>query len=1667
MAVGDLARVEVFHGTELAKLSPSLAAMDKLSDSHPVDGSQLPAVTAIGDRVGALLQRLVKPKDGSGKIHLVVLDNLMVNAAFIKLPSGNERVVFVNLGAIHHFSTDDEIAYVLAHELEHGTSEIQDYIDVEKKRNPSNPWWLQRAVENENDARAAIERVHEAGLNPYGSVHALESLREKFGDSPSGSHTTTSSRIHTTGLALTAARRHGGMAFKPDEAGAFSHELKQFSQETLFSRPEFIAHQKRRIEQYINSLNPGEIEVAYRSILQNELLSNSPSDSPKWSDNFHREQSDFAALRNSVQKGHTAILEILGKDILPDAELSAYAHAISVRLDNLFSESENRVLGPDYRAPTLGQLSALFHLDGDGANFHNAWYQHSSRPLRAIERLEKQVAVLTAPGYSTNQLIEVFGFYDYLRPEVQAKVAPILLKHLAEQSQTLAQRLGTTTDPAAKESIHKELTRLHGLFAGAVATPVERIMRKALDQNREEGLKEIRGHLAAQLHGSRGIQEFSAALHTTYYWMNGAKTHEESPLAVSLALGLTLRPDFATEVFNEAFQRDYLIELNAAMERTLKKGNWTGADAFAYEDQLAWFATRGYLQEPALRAAGVLSGIERNFLGISQKFKERFAKVPLETAERERLIRSLTAAHFPFLARTLGMDTPKGREQMRRDLMRARPWLKDGELNFARVRQMLFPEGMTEKAAGFFHELGPSVALNFQPGDHKPVHLSAEDYLRDALAYDDWLKVHHPDKFRDRLLVLWQGAQGELRDSQHASFQKGFDRNHISEAEKEYIERVKTFRDERFRHHLKIRESLPVQRRFGEALMAVQGEIDPIRDDDVLHKEVAEQTKDWLPLDLVSRIEAAMGFQDANRIRSAIHNKSVEARARAATDAYRRERILRTQKTAYLRSDYFIEELKNTDADRIPLETLTELFFRMTEQLGTPESDRFFHSIWKRSENRPEIRARFRPEAVVKRLHYDDAAKILATWQLDQRFGLDKTKKLTRREGFEFPRNGTLRNDLHRVRDSIEAMTTEGSQLRNDLLIKVEEAYITNEKETAFLDEKRSHVGNWQENARLAAVDLPSVLFRKAKSDEEKLGILKYLIGASDALPELSSIREENDKKAFRIGAPYARQHFRQAAPLVRAFVLQPILDEKTGISNKEEIRRLVLGDHGREPVLVALFDSYLESIAPSEQRALLGYVLGSYNADKRGTPPLKAILEAMGPFGIKTGQFLRTTGIVGPELRAELDDFFDRTNPPDRAEIFVRAKEILGSNYKHFKIRHLIGAASINWAVLADYRNPETGEVTPVILRSLRKAVEGQITNEDGVWQKSLLKLSTHPDLGVRRLARVLEEARGHTMVALSPGGSELDHRAEWAHYEKTKAAYQMPADAETGFRVDVLNPEHGLLGLIDPRFQYSSSILPFVDNIRLKDVADPKLRAALAGQIFRSELRALLDKGAFDPDGHPGNWLVDVKNRRLVRIDYAQFREYSGTDAARVKNLLRLLLLPRLGARESEELADLLPKVLTIEGYAPNLKVQVAKIVGASEFPAFHSPAERLYHLRERLEAQFHAEGQTDVHLGFSDVLRSQLGSLSRIAVYREMTEDADEVERFERSGPLEKFVSFNRFLNRQRYLKILSEAVGIPYGEMKVHIAVGEGTRRVTELCRRVFERIMRKEMRPVNR
>jgi hypothetical protein len=731
--------------------------------------------------------------------------------------------------------------------------------------------------------------------------------------------------------------------------------------------------------------------------------------------------------------------------------------------------------------------------------------------------------------------------------------------------------------------------------------------------------------------------------------------------------------------------------------------------------------------------------------------------------------------------------------------------------------------------------------------------------------------------------------------------------------------------------------------------------------------------------------ERLLGFMDAL---AEADKAGMAAGIRQSFRVYDREKELsgRVDLKALVQSISDLQESGNARP-----EELLELVQRYTDVAGPKsDADAVILGIIKTVPRHSELAKRLLDPSLVERCYFDATKIEVSKWQLEERFGIEGLHQQLKARTSPVEKVGR-REIVGSVRRYLDHQMENHSAAKNEVLNWAEERLLTNEEETAFLEERAMGKKNWYLSDRLILIDAPQLLNASLNNNVDRWELMRYLIGDTQDVPAFVSrgySQEENQQLLEE-----SRKHFQRAGPYERAYLLQPLLDTHNGMLSSPGTRELVisriLGPHAANNVARTVIESYIRHAPSSDGQYLLAYVLGGLTGKpKDAIPSLADVFQAAGPFGVKVAQALRASGALPPNQRQQLDKFFDSALPPTRPEIFEQLKEIFGDKLESIdSVRQVVGSGSVNYVVLVDIRHPQTGETVPVALRVGRATTEGQVFSENEIWEKVLKELSTSTNPQLRRFAIVGEEIRREVMQTLGPDGDELDQRVERASLKEAAKAYRYAIPGSNGWVVDTAEVDGRIQGIIPEHFQKRVSAFHFVDNVKIADIPDPALRDFVNHSMLTAELRAI-DGGVFDPEGHPGNWLVDLKNKRIVRIDLAKLVRFDKQEIADAKALLTKMLNPYFNKSEVSDLAKSLlgafdwspmkhgpPSVTDIEG-------ELRRLLKHRDLPAWEDPLERIFFIRQAMEDKY-GDGKI---LRLSRPLLATVASLARTRILSE---------------------------------------------------------------------------------
>lgn len=489
--------------------------------------------------------------------------------------------------------------------------------------------------------------------------------------------------------------------------------------------------------------------------------------------------------------------------------------------------------------------------------------------------------------------------------------------------------------------------------------------------------------------------------------------------------------------------------------------------------------------------------------------------------------------------------------------------------------------------------------------------------------------------------------------------------------------------------------------------------------------------------------------------------------------------------------------------------------------------------------------------------------------------------------------------DLFNMNDQVNKLIPTGSNPKDKFIESLAwQLNITSRELSAHVEDEK--MTNW---ARLnpSWINLSSTLTAAIAqmSTTERLQLVEYLIKAdqkAEAPPRLLEIVEKDLLSAINKvdrtkGALVAEKvhlklaQFKQdlesmtrdSNPLQRSPLIKIALASASVDLTRNSTVYAYLIQHYLEmetdSIESAAVNAYLDSVPEYSRAIILSYFLANAGQEGAKTGYLKAILEnSFGTIGIKFGQAAALFNIFDdPKYQEELEDLLDHSTPMSKAEIESVLKLHLSEvEQGQLELKEILGSASVKTVIFAKHAN---GEKLALMVK--RPKTENQIQWTLALAKRFLARLEYYSAANHHPLFHPLVNAIEDQIF------HEIDFRNEAENYEKVSAI------------IDDINGAHSIdmqgWTLSSPKVSKSipiSSDLYAVEAIEgsasarsfFKDAnVSAKDKETVGRIIAESSLQFLLRYGYFDPDRHGGNWLIDLKGKKVHFIDPGQLVHFS----------------------------------------------------------------------------------------------------------------------------------------------------------------------------------------------
>lgn len=1623
------------------------------ADSYP---PQLrTAIQGFMERAGALLSEMAVPEDAEGTIYFVLLEDVAPNAFVYKLANG-AKVIGITLGLIDTLESDDELAFILGHELEHAHSELQKKAD---RVRDGEAMFLNRSAESEVDIRS-VRRMMDRGRNPHAAVRWLRRMEEKYDDLPGLTHPMYRTRSNAIDAAIAAnVRLKGeGAEHRLDHAPS-THSVLGDAREVLFREGHLEKFLIGKVEALLET--HGIVNRWYKGVRDNYKI-DFPHEGAR-----RRHSGDRQTFFENVFLRRWSDILMLLPPSFDAARKVEWQLRLAANLHQEFERARKTFLGDEFLPADAEQFEAMVALE-------KRRYPINVPNLVSCLRMRESLAdeMTKNPGQDfTKDLRKV-------DEELRAAMA------LFEEGDALDRFVAAGYRDARREDVDiQSLTDHFNLdqfsATGLKIRGIHDLVFNAVD--REQRMRD-RGQLRALMLAST-LEGFHESIGKINLFALGADARRgilEKAGALLGAADVRSAPaiqvrDYIFSLLKDCFAKECPPEARVFAVRELRKviDAAYGAEVVPSAAKLLKFALPvvGEEGEELVRAfqskaiGAMLDSLsERDDLKSSliklEKCNEMFSLVdnseisfgsyrsPVSPVRQiaHKLTRAASAlglnarqldaliyVHIPSLMPdSMG---PVELDQIRAQLISivADERLKsffERQFEFYTVMQ-IFGEsrasrGSEERALrAEFNQLAERMRRfkDTQTGEaEEKGHIDSEirridariaeiDSEKRAKNYD--LLVAAPGVWRlkgEETNEIHLGGYYEEKDEladfllSKLSLERPWDMESASllirSATTNCRAAVGNFLSRCFEWHLAQTGSMEeAAYRFWRAaddariaprsynLFGIEGPF--ITSLYTVERDSPDGTRVVVDLDkFEAYLKGVVRF---------VHDFSSESRPRARYLREERGRLIPEHRAG--ESDFEIDLRVNWSAVVFPNlwsdpsnyrnlspETVANVFLAYVKGCGHFYADKSSNAVvnflWAKRDADPAVARVLKDPHMVRALRHQSGKVKLAKWQLEKISGFADFLVDYKAGRAALPGKTEIRDVVRVCHEYLRKQFPEPTPASHEILEYVEGQLLPSEAETGLLSELRLNENNWTESGALYGIDAPDYLAGGLDNAGERIEVIRYLTGISNTPPKLKRY-SSNDVE-------WVGKYFMANGELFRTVAMQAIIGEEAKKMHSSPVyaavRDLIMDGAANDEALVAVFDTYMEVLPHGERKLLMANALAVFDSSRKGRPSFRRLLEAAGPLGAKAAQGLVTSGVATGELRRDLMTSFDSVLPPTRARIYEQLAEVFGENYADISaVGRILGSGSLNYVVEV-WLKGENGPRRAAV-RIQKDHVQGMVQNEYVAWQHATQRLIRHENPHVRRYGRFIRGLIGAAYQSLRPDGIELDLERERDRYELAKGAYgREERHPESRLNVDVATPVFDLQGKILPEYQKTVSVYEYVESTRWDDIRSPDERRAIAAQVVETELGAL-QNGAFDPDAHRGNWLIDHNSGRVVRVDYAQMAELNGGQIARFKELFRLLLNPIGGAMLQAYLVEHFTEIFNMESSPAGLQEGLSAVFALPEIPS--EPMERLLFIKNQLELWYADRGEI-ADFAFREGIMAPMGLFLRLNLYREYLGD-----------------------------------------------------------------------------
>ena len=1599
-----------------------------------------PGTTELSDNLTSFVSNLLLPNDGLNDIYFIVSQETTPNSSIAILENG-KKVITLSSGFINYFKTDSEMALVLGHELEHLHSTLRDmnakpqrYIKMEGLSSKIDN---NRVAEFEVDSMSLIRRVIKKAYSPFAGFQLFDRMHEDYGMTLSQSHPLHLSRREISGFAASLAIRGAGLE-SVDRMGTESSEgsLIQKFRKKIFESSEFVKNRERIIANIIADPKTDVELVAKRIKSQGNAKGFKTYFALELKKNWELIVSHYGPmtpeielrLYNQLAKSLSQKYHSITEQYFPKSYRVRSAEEFIAIHDHLFERTVSPLNNMNLEDEEYKLNSLRKELESEKLKLKNVGNDELKRReseyiIRGInEELtnsQKKIQALKAfPIPKQDWSRNTKNGSDFRRNNIHVITMASGNANKSTSLLGLANRFSSDELSPEHKTIFKEELKK---YLQSLQNPVESIQlrRQAIEDFRDlllpriEAGAMIRPTLVSQLLENAGPEEKNSLIsllqnHFKYIVENCASPSECLSVAQLFykesiyGQGGTIQVPLAKLMHDnslvlDANQKENLLlkAKNLLQSQTLE--DYSFVEIQKLLSQLSIFKSSEKIK-PALSPEEAHRILKAYASGLKRELSTRLTPIQIPTQEElESYLLIRDAERFRSL---LGLASQSPGNPLEPVLMSSK--LAENLSRLSKRKEFLKLASLSQFEGFTPTQVSDSLTRTYAKRS------SLNGLHRIGELQNFFYDSENPEKFYRWAnempdLVNWSNSRG--------LYLENFISDQLIRADSPFLFKEIQYGDQLIENAA---QKFGAQYLSGKmSLKDIYGRIQKI--------SALYQRPDFGNFFFKDLGQMVFNFNKLGNspVSASLAQQVVSSLAQVADDLELLAKTKGLTLTEFLEKGGFksielpqsiLTELSKTEwiNKTSPSELARKVKALMIFSGPKIEIDQIYNEAWKKiSSTEANLLDQFMDPRLIRRLQYDSNVIQLAKHQLDSRFQL-KANYNENRKMNSAPGKNEVRPFISKINEQLALQFPDKSLVANEVIDYVTQSLVASPNEVSLLSVNRFNLDSLKTMPQLSKIDLIGTVEGLTSSPQERYALMEWILGLRADYPILRKYIKNAEyitdrtglnhiPENFRQGLEVARRSFREGVnPLGQTFAMQVFLDQKKGILADELTRKnlydLILGKYGKNSIIRTIFINYVEALPVAEQKTFLSNLLIRKSQSSGQVIALREVFEAMGPLGAKIAQFLRTLGALPPEYRAEFDQFFDNFFKPNRNRAIEYLEKTFGKNLGPIqRVGDVKGSGSLTFVLETEIKTPTFPKGKKVVFRFLKDEAQGQIKNESQVLDHLIKGLSKDGDLDVKKVSDYLLHIKNTVMTTLDPiNGSELHLSQEVATSKKAAAVYDQAIDRNTGFKVEANRIDQEVLALIPSELR--DKVVPYesIDFTPWNEVP-AHLKEKLAGQVLKTELDALFVKGEFDPDAHPGNWLVDLQNKRLVRIDYSQLTRFSNSDGRdNFVRLIRLLANQDPSEAQIRSLSKEIPNLFQLSHPIADIESRLITILKSTKLPSSDVPHERLFFIQEELLKIYKEVGIKDGVVKLTPEIQNALGSLSRMSQFaREMAQ------------------------------------------------------------------------------